>query len=76
MASFFGCPLDSATLQRITQMTKFHNLKVVPVHNPTVPGADDQTFLRKGKVGDWKNMFNQKQSEINDNLCEELIKET
>ena len=78
MASFVGCPVDGTTLQRITEMTTFDNMKADPVLNMIVPGADvkDQRFLRKGKVGDWKNMFTQEQSEIIDNLCEELIKET
>ena len=78
MAWFIERPLDVATLRRITQMTTFDNMKDDPVLNMIVPGADvkDQRFLRKGKVGDWKNMFNQEQSEIIDNLCEKLIKET
>ena len=76
LCSFLQHPLTDDQMERLAGYVKFENMKNNPNSNPTCginlpTGKTD--FCRKGKVGDWKNYFDQKRTEkwdkwIDDNI--------
>ena len=65
IATFLGKDLSDEEVELVKKHTSFTNMKANPMTNgskiPKVEGESD--FLRKGKVGDWKNYFSPKQNE-------------
>uniref|UniRef100_A0A803THK1 Sulfotransferase n=1 Tax=Anolis carolinensis TaxID=28377 RepID=A0A803THK1_ANOCA len=77
IAQFLEIDLSASVLNRIVLHTKFENMKTNPlVNHSDLPFLFDQTtppFMRKGKVGDWKEHFTVAQSERLDNICAQLF---
>ena len=70
IAEFLGCSVDEATIQKIAQATTFENMKV------NTAKWTEQSMIRKGEVGDWKNHFTPAQSEAFDALYKKAIEGT
>lgn len=76
LCSFLQHPLTGDQMEMLADYVKFENMKKNPNTNPTggIALPEGKTdFVRKGKVGDWKNYFDQKRTEkwnkwINDNI--------
>ncbi|XP_022099216.1 estrogen sulfotransferase-like, partial [Acanthaster planci] len=77
ISNFLGKHLSAETLDAITEHCTFANMKKNPMSSPDIffgppksatnSGADSATsFMRKGKVGDWKFHFTVAQSEAMD----------
>lgn len=67
VSSFLQCPLVDDELNNCVEHCSFNSMKDNKMVNYTlVPGEImDQkkgTFMRKGKIGDWKNMFTEEQN--------------
>lgn len=71
IALHLGKTLNQQQVEAITKHTSFDTMKQNPMVNgkriQKVDGESD--FLRKGKVGDWKNYFTEEQNE----LCDQWI---
>ena len=70
-----GKELSDEIVQKIVHETSFKNMKENPLTNYSrVPGYrhDISAFIRKGKVGDWKNYFSPEQAAYVDKLCKEI----
>ncbi|VDP72681.1 unnamed protein product [Echinostoma caproni] len=70
-----GCPLDPDVGEAIRKHTSFEQMRKNPQTNyQNVEGfVDDFQFMRKGKVGDWKNWFTEDQNYEFDRVYEECI---
>ena len=66
IAKFIGEDLTPLEVNSVVEQTTFEAMKANPAANMNWAGAlyhDRSTpFLRKGKVGDWKNFFTDEQS--------------
>jgi len=73
IASFLGKDLSKEEVQTISQYTSFSEMKANPMINESkiqkIEGESD--FMRKGKVGDWKNYFSEEQNAMMDRWIEE-----
>lgn len=85
VAGFFNVDLSQDQIKKITEATSFNTMKASPMtnqdmmqKNAPVKWLDTEisSFMRKGKIGDWKNNFNEEQSRIIDQMCEEKLKGT
>ena len=77
IAVFLGYALEQEVLDDIAQKCTFENMKINPFVNRTnVPIFQSGGFLRKGRVGDWKNYFTPEQSAEFDALYAEKMKGT
>ncbi|KAF4070627.1 hypothetical protein AMELA_G00287490 [Ameiurus melas] len=79
LCSFLGLSTSEEERKKITECVQFDVMKANPMTNLT----DDQTldfsvsqFLRKGKVGDWKNHFTVAQNEHFDEHYRQKMKNT
>ncbi|XP_030063593.1 sulfotransferase 1 family member D1 isoform X2 [Microcaecilia unicolor] len=66
---FLGKDLPDATIEKIVHCTSFSQMKKNAMANySTFPkeilDQSQQTFMRKGQVGDWKNLFTVRQNEL------------
>ena len=78
LADFLGKPLTEGQVKRIADLVSFASISKNPKLSHQLPGAFDQTkskFLRKGKVGDWRNYFTDKQNKAFDDFYKEFAKE-
>jgi hypothetical protein len=80
VSDFLSAQLSSGQIAAIVDHTSFDNMRKNPMTNaatmPKIKGEGE--FMRKGKVGDWRNYFSPEQSArmdawINDNLKGEDI---
>ena len=68
IAKFIGCDLTPSEVSSIVDQTTFDTMKANPATNmswleSTYVATESSTpFLRKGKVGDWRNHFTDEQS--------------
>ncbi|XP_071955661.1 sulfotransferase 1A1-like [Antedon mediterranea] len=82
VSEFFGWPIPDGKLDEIVNHCSFVSMKKNPKTNysdSTTVGVNFKAstpFMRKGKVGDWKNYFTVAQSEEFDKIYEEKMKGT
>ena len=68
IAKFIGCDLTPSEVSSVVDQTTFDKMKANPVANMGwiesfyVATEGSTPFMRKGKVGDWRNYFTDKQS--------------
>ncbi|XP_068453674.1 cytosolic sulfotransferase 3-like [Clinocottus analis] len=65
LCSFLGLSRSDEEKKRVMEAVQFDNMKKNEMANPKTPAMDFKIspFMRKGKVGDWKNHFSVAQSE-------------
>ena len=71
-----GKSLSDEIVQKIVHETSFKSMKDNPSANYSqVPGMRHEisAFIRKGKVGDWKNFFSAEQAAYVDKLSAEIF---
>ena len=77
LCTFLDQPLTEGQMARLAEHLKFDNMKNNPNCNPTAGcewhGGD---FMRKGKVGDWRNYFSQEMGEKWDEWIEQNVNGT
>ena len=71
IADFLGYNLEKDTIVKIASMCTFEEMKTT-----TTMGANNQRFMRKGVVGDWKGQLSEEQSAIIDARYAEAVKGT
>ena len=71
IADFLGYDLEQEVIMKIASMCTFEEMK-----NNTAMGANSQSFIRKGVVGDWKGQLSEEESEIIDRRYAEAVKGT
>ncbi len=74
IASFLGKNLSENVIDYIVEKTTFENMAKDPKYNlADLPQFDTtkSTFMRKGKVGDWKEYFSDEQNAFVDAKCKE-----
>lgn len=80
IASFLGADLSADTISKIVDLTSFKKMKADNTANFSWDKASikdgEPTFLRKGIVGDWKNILTPEQSAQMDATWEEKQKGT
>ena len=80
ISEFLGKQLSETQISRIAKLVSFDAMK----ENASLSSSIQQTildtskgsFMRKGKIGDWKNYFTHKQSEEFDAVFQNFVKET
>ncbi|KAM8877837.1 sulfotransferase 2B1-like [Synchiropus picturatus] len=80
LAEFLEKPLDAEVIEKIADKCLFKNMKENKMSNysQVSPKYLDQTkseFLRKGEVGDWKNLLTMGEAEYIDAVCKEKMKD-
>uniref|UniRef100_A0A671R1I7 Sulfotransferase n=1 Tax=Sinocyclocheilus anshuiensis TaxID=1608454 RepID=A0A671R1I7_9TELE len=79
LCSFLGLSISAEQREKITKGVQFDAMKQNKMTNySTVPVMDFKIspFMRKGKVGDWKNYFTVAQNEQFDEVYKEKMKNT
>ena len=76
LCSFLQHPLSEDQIEKLADYVKFENMKKNPNSNPTAGrqmarGKTD--FVRKGKVGDWRNYFDEERREKWDQWIQDNI---
>uniref|UniRef100_A0A4W5KUY0 Sulfotransferase n=1 Tax=Hucho hucho TaxID=62062 RepID=A0A4W5KUY0_9TELE len=79
ISNFLGKKLDDQTIDTIVDKSTFKNMKEDPQarRDKQHPAFFEQSgsFIRKGKVGDWKTMFTVAQSETFDHIYMKKMKD-
>ncbi|XP_072043248.1 sulfotransferase 1C4-like [Amphiura filiformis] len=82
ICEFVGYSYSEEILDSITEHTTFSSMKKNPMTNPDsifprrVTADKDISFMRKGKVGDWRNYFTDEQNKTLDEICKEKLEDT
>ncbi|XP_068174836.1 sulfotransferase family 5A, member 1 [Antennarius striatus] len=68
MSSFLHCPLEENEVNNCVKHSSFRAMKENKMANSTllpehVMNHSKGSFMRKGKIGDWKNMFTEEQNQ-------------
>ncbi|XP_063775401.1 amine sulfotransferase-like [Pseudophryne corroboree] len=80
ICQFVDVKLDDQAVNRIVEKTTFKNMKQDPLANYTFISKEildysKGDFLRKGIIGDWKNMMTVAQSERMDEVLKEKLRD-
>ncbi|XP_078504639.1 amine sulfotransferase-like [Lissotriton helveticus] len=81
ISSFVGKDLDDQTVDAIVEQATFKNMKNDPLANYEYVGPEATkppkkiNFLRKGTIGDWKNVMTVAQNEKFDKIFQEKMKD-
>ncbi|XP_070555613.1 sulfotransferase 1B1-like [Ptychodera flava] len=75
IAKFLGKDLSFETVTKIADHCTIDNMKEISKDDPVLKamGWKDNPFVRKGKVGGWKERFTVAQSEMMDKYCEKWL---
>lgn len=80
MALFLGKPIDEETVAKISDHCSFVSMKANPNTNYDWMYKDGRwstdrpvAFMRKGRVGDWKNHFSEELSSLFDRRSKEIL---
>ena len=80
ISEFLGKELTETQISHIAKLVSFDMMKKnTQLSSPiqqSILDTSKGSFMRKGKVGDWKNYFTQKQSEEFDAVFQNFVKET
>ncbi|XP_072044656.1 sulfotransferase 1C4-like [Amphiura filiformis] len=83
ICDFLGYTYSEEILASITEHTTFSSMKKNPMTNPdslfprkVTAEKDNTSFMRKGKVGDWRNYFTDEQSKALDETYKEKLEGT
>ena len=71
IADFLGYALEQDVIMKIASTSTFEEMKT-----NTAMGANNQSFIRKGMVGDWKGQLSEEESAIIDRHYAEAMKDT
>jgi len=76
VSTFLGKSLSKPVTADVIQHLTFDSMRqndMVNFSNDAVFNVDISPFMRKGKVGDWKNYFSEEQSSFVDKLYKDMI---
>ena len=79
LASFLGCDLDDDAIGKVVEESSFSVMRDKPFSNNEWMSEyrrEGTPFMRRGEIGDWKNLFTAEQSEKIDKLVEEKLGKT
>ncbi|XP_070558520.1 sulfotransferase 1B1-like isoform X2 [Ptychodera flava] len=73
VARFLEIPLEDSVVDEITRLSTFEVMRHAPVSTSTLVNKKQQSMLRKGIVGDWKNYFTVTQNETFERVYRERL---
>ena len=78
LAAFINKPVAEDQVSKIADLVSIESMKKNPKLDHHIPGLFDETkgrFLRKGKVGDWRNYFTDDQNKAFDQFYQKFAEE-